>query len=78
MRFKYHDKSKCHLSKGANVPILPTFLDYGNKRRGFGVPIQTKDNLFLDKVKTRNFYTPFKGKFPLKSGPIKLQEEDQI
>lgn len=67
-----------HIAKGADVPILPTFLDYGNKRGGFGIPIQTTDNLFLDMEKIRNFYAPFKGKFPLKSGPIKLQEEDQI
>ena len=67
-----------HIAKGANVPILPTFLDYGSKRGGFGIPIQTTDNLSLDMEKIRNFYAPFKGKFPLKSGPIKLQEEDQI
>ena len=24
-----------HIAKGANVPILPTFLDYGKKRGGF-------------------------------------------
>jgi hypothetical protein len=28
--------------------------------------------------KIRDFYAPFKGKFPLNAGPIKLKEEDQI
>ena len=49
-----------------------------SKRGGFGIPIQTTDNLSLDMEKIRNFYAPFKGKYPLKSGPIKLQEEDHI
>ena len=65
-----------HIAKGANVPILPTFLDYGNKRGGFGVPIITTNNLLSDMQKIRDFYAPFKGKFPLNSGPIKLQEEE--
>ena len=65
-----------HIAKGANVPILPTFLDYGNKRGGFGVPIITTNNLLSDMQKIRDFYAPFKGKFPSNSGPIKLQEEE--
>ena len=66
-----------HIAKGANVPILPTFLDYGNKRGGFGVPIITTDNLLSDMQKIRDFYAPFKGKFPRNSGPVKLQEEEE-
>jgi len=65
-----------HIAKGANVPILPTFLDYSNKRGGFGVPIITTNNLLSDMQKIRDFYAPFKGKFPLNSGPVKLQEEE--
>ena len=64
-----------HIAKGANVPILPTFLDYSNKRGGFGLPIETSDDLLLDMQKIREFYAPFSGKFPRKSGPIKLKEE---
>ena len=64
-----------HIAKGANVPILPTFLDYSNKRGGFGIPIETSDDLLLDMQKIREFYAPFSGKFPRKSGPIKLKEE---
>ena len=64
-----------HIAKGANVPILPTFLDYSNKRGGFGLPIETSDDLLLDMEKIREFYAPFSGKFPRNSGPIKLKEE---
>ena len=65
-----------HIAKGANVPILPTFLDYGNKSGGFGNPIITTDDLSSDMQKIRDFYAPFKGKFPWNSGPVKLQEEE--
>ena len=65
-----------HIAKGANVPILPTFLDYGNKRGGFGIPIITTDNLLSDMQKKSHFYTPFKGKFPLNSGPVKFRKEE--
>ena len=65
-----------HIAKGANVPILPTFLDYSNKRGGFGVPIITTNNLLSDMQKIRDFYAPFKGKFRSNSGPVKLQEEE--
>jgi 1-acyl-sn-glycerol-3-phosphate acyltransferase len=64
-----------HIAKGANVPILPTFLDYSNKRGGFGAPIKTSNDLVLDMQKIRDFYAPFSGKFPRKSGPVKLKEE---
>ena len=64
-----------HIAKGANVPILPTFLDYSNKRGGFGIPINTSNDLVLDMQKIRDFYAPFSGKFPRKSGPVKLKEE---
>jgi len=64
-----------HIANGANVPILPTFLDYSNKRGGFGVPIKTSGDIKLDMQKIRDFYTPFSGKFPKKSGPVKLKEE---
>ena len=33
--------------------------------------------LLADMQKIRDFYAPFKGKFPWNSGPVKLQEEEQ-
>ena len=65
-----------HIAKGANVPILPTFLDYGNKRGGFGIPIITTDDLLSDMQKIRHSYKTFKVKFPLNSGPVKFRKEE--
>ena len=63
-------------SKSANAPILPTCLDYGNKRGGLGIPIITTDDLLSDMQKIRHFYKTFKVKFQLNSGPVKFRKEE--
>ena len=75
-RANFWKSSFHHIAKGANFPILTTFLDYGNKRGGFGIPIITTDSLLSDMQKISDFYAPFKGKFLWNSGPVKLQEEE--
>ena len=45
-----------HIAHGAEVPVSPTFLDYGNKRGGFGLPIQLTDEISADMDKVRAFY----------------------
>jgi len=64
-----------HIAHGADVPVLPTFLDYGKKRGGFGIPIRLTGELKVDMDKIRSFYKPYLGKYPNLSGPIKLSEE---
>ena len=64
-----------HIAHGADVPVLPTFLDYGNKRGGFGIPIKLTGNITVDMDIIRKFYKPYSGKYPELSGPIQLPEE---
>ncbi len=64
-----------HIAHGADVPVLPTFLDYGKKRGGFGIPLRLTGELKVDMDKIRSFYKPYLGKYPNLSGPIKLLEE---
>jgi 1-acyl-sn-glycerol-3-phosphate acyltransferase len=64
-----------HIAHGAGVPVLPTFLDYGNKRGGFGIPIKLTGSIPADMDIIRTFYEPYSGKFPELSGPILLSEE---
>ncbi|MAT87373.1 MAG: acyltransferase [Aestuariivita sp.] len=64
-----------HIAHGAEVPVLPTFLDYGNKRGGFGLPIKLTGKISADMDKIRAFYEPYRGKYPELSGPIQLSEE---
>ena len=67
-----------HIAKGANVPILPTFLDYSKKRGGFGTAVNITGDLKADMQTLRDFYAPYKGKFPALSGPIRLREEKDL
>ena len=64
-----------HIAHGANVPILPSYLDYGSKQGGFGPEIHTTGNIAKDMSILRAFYAPIKGKFPSLAGRIKLREE---
>jgi len=65
-----------HIALGAKVPILPTFLDYGQKIGGFGKPINVTGCIKTDMQTLRDFYKPYIGKYPKNSGPIRLREED--
>ena len=64
-----------HIAHGADVPVLPTFLDYGKKRGGFGIPIRLTGNIMADMDIIRTFYAPYCGKYPELSGPVQLSEE---
>ena len=65
-----------HIARESNVPIVPSYLDYGKKRGGFGPPVTPSGDVTADMDNFRNFYAPMNGKFPELSGPICLAEED--
>ena len=66
-----------HIASESGVPIVPSYLDYGRKRGGFGPPVTPSGNVGQDMDTFREFYAPMKGKFPELFGPIRLAEEDQ-
>ena len=47
---------------GANVPVLPGYLDYKNKLAGFGEPIYLTGNKEIDMQKFKAFYKDKTGK----------------
>jgi 1-acyl-sn-glycerol-3-phosphate acyltransferase len=47
---------------GADVPVLPGYLDYKNKLAGFGEPIYLKGNKEIDMPKFKAFYQDKTGK----------------
>lgn len=49
---------------GANVPILPGYLDYKRKEGGFGAPIYPTGNVEEDLLKLRKFFEDKTGKYP--------------
>ncbi|MFK8024029.1 MAG: 1-acyl-sn-glycerol-3-phosphate acyltransferase [Ilumatobacter sp.] len=75
-----HWKSGFHrIAVEAQVPVVPTFLDYRAKRAGFGEAIVMTGDRSLDMDKIRAFYEPLgvgdMAKHPEKFGPIRLDDE---
>lgn len=64
-----------HIARQAGVPIVPSFLDFGQKRGGFGPALQTSGDVQADMQYFRDFYAGMRGKFPEQFGPIRLKEE---
>lgn len=75
-RSEYWKSGFYHIARQANVPIVPSFLDFGRKRGGFGPALTVSDNVCVDMQYLRDFYRGMQGKFPHKFGPIKLRDED--
>ena len=67
-----------HIARQAKVPIVPSFLDYGRKRGGFGAALTVSDNLHADMQYFREYYDGMQGRFPQKFGSIKLKEEERF
>lgn len=68
-----------HIAVGAGVPIVPSYLDFGKKRGGFGPPIMPTGDLKADMDTIRAFYEPMdaKGFKADMVGPIRLREEEE-
>ncbi|MDX1734725.1 MAG: lysophospholipid acyltransferase family protein [Halioglobus sp.] len=65
-----------HIAREAGVPVVPSFLDFGQRRGGFGAPIKLSGEISIDMQHFRDFYRGMRGKFPENFGPIRLKEED--
>jgi 1-acyl-sn-glycerol-3-phosphate acyltransferase len=66
-----------HIARGAGVPIVPSYLDFGQKRGGFGPAQAVSGDVTRDMQFFRDFYAPMKGRFPERFGPVRLREEDE-
>jgi 1-acyl-sn-glycerol-3-phosphate acyltransferase len=64
-----------HIARQAEVPIVPSFLDFGKKVGGFGPPLKMSGDVTVDMQYFRDFYAGMRGKFPDNFGPIQLKEE---
>lgn len=62
-----------HIARGANVPILMTYLDYGTKTAGTGPLLYPSDDIEYDLAIIRQFYAGITGKHPSKQGTIQLR-----
>jgi 1-acyl-sn-glycerol-3-phosphate acyltransferase len=64
-----------HIARQAGVPIVPSFLDFGRKRGGFGPALAISGDVRKDMQYFRDFYHGMQGKFPDQFGPVRLREE---
>ncbi len=74
-RVDYWKSGFYHIARQANVPIVPSFLDWSTKSAGFGAPMPTSDDIGKDMDHFREYYANKQGKFPELMGPIRLRDE---
>jgi len=67
-----------HIARGANVPIVMSYLDYPNKLGGFGPALMPTGDIGRDMDRIRAFYAGKFGKYPKRTGRIRLREEDAV
>ncbi|MFW2390139.1 MAG: lysophospholipid acyltransferase family protein [Polyangiales bacterium] len=65
-----------HIARGANVPVVLSFLDFGKKVTGIGPAIELTGDYTADMDKIREFYSGMQGLHPEKVGVMRLREED--
>lgn len=75
-RTDYWKSGFYHIARQADVPIVPSFLDFKCKRGGFGPALETSGDVRADMQYFRDFYAGMEGKFPQLFGPVGLKEED--
>jgi 1-acyl-sn-glycerol-3-phosphate acyltransferase len=75
-RVDYWKSGFYHIARKAGIPIVPSFLDFGRRRGGFGPARIVTGDMVSDMQYFRNFYAPMKGKFPGQVGPIRLRDEE--
>jgi len=58
------------IADGANVPVVLAFLDYENKRLGFGPTLTLTGEKDADLAICRSFYDSISGHAPEKTSPV--------
>jgi 1-acyl-sn-glycerol-3-phosphate acyltransferase len=64
-----------HIAQAARVPIVLGYLDYAERRGGFGPLLMPGGELVGDMQQIRSFYSALAGKYPADVGPVRLKEE---
>ena len=77
-RAEYWKSGFYQIAITADVPIIPTYLDYQSKRAGFGTPFKLTGDKRADMDLLRDFYKDgaSMARKPDKYGPIRLRDED--
>ncbi|NIP14604.1 MAG: acyltransferase, partial [Pseudomonadales bacterium] len=65
-----------HIARGADVPVVLSYLDVGTKVGGIGPSLELTGDIGADMDKIRAFYAGKQGFCPENVGVIRLREED--
>ena len=65
-----------HIARGADVPLVLSYLDFGRKVGGIGPVIELTGDVRADMDRIREFYADKEGLHPERVGVIRLREED--
>ena len=65
-----------HIARGADVPVILSYLDVSKKVGGVGPAIELTGDFGADMDKMREFYAGMQGFRPENIGVIRLREED--
>jgi 1-acyl-sn-glycerol-3-phosphate acyltransferase len=65
-----------HIARGADVPVILSYLDVSKKVGGVGPAIELTGDFGADMDKIREFYAGMQGFRPENIGVIRLREED--
>ena len=65
-----------HIARAAGVPIVCAYLDYRRKAGGIGPVLAATGNVSVDMEKLRAFYAGVTGRYPERTTPVRLAEED--
>jgi 1-acyl-sn-glycerol-3-phosphate acyltransferase len=76
-RADYWKSGFYHIARGANVPVVPGYMDYRRKRAGMGAPIHLTGDVKADMDAIRAAYAALAphGHVPANVGPIRLRDE---
>jgi 1-acyl-sn-glycerol-3-phosphate acyltransferase len=65
-----------HMARGAGVPIVCAYLDYGERVGGVGLVLTPSGSVRADMDRIRAFYASKRGKYPAQATPVRLREEE--
>ncbi len=65
-----------HIARQADVPVVLSYLDFGNKEGGIGPALKMSGDIVADMDKIRAFYAGKTGLRPENVGVMRLREED--
>jgi 1-acyl-sn-glycerol-3-phosphate acyltransferase len=67
-----------HVARGAGVPVLCAFLDYGRRTGGIGPLVRPTGDVRRDMEEIRAFYGGVAARYPEMATPVRLVEEEEV